>query len=130
MPQPRSITVSVPARHEPRGPVLGDPQPGGLLEPSGVKYIRSASSPNLSRASARSWAWVIAAATLRRLAPYAAAAVWVASESSPASTAAREQSLPVVGQQPAEGVEVHAAILSGRADVGLVWHSIGESASF
>ena len=76
--------------------------------PSGVKYIRDASSPNLSSALRRSSTWVSAAATcsgeaVRRR------AVCAASSITGRSSKAGQQPLPVVGEQPPERLEIQPA---------------------
>ena len=75
--------------------------------PSGVKYIRAASSPNFGAARRRSSTWVSAAATCAGAA-VRRSAVWARQRVAGRLGGPRQQLLAVVGQQPAERVEVHA----------------------
>ena len=104
MPQPRSMTLDGWAAASRAARCAATRGRVACSSASGVKYIRTASSPNLATARARSWTWVSAAAarsasgSIRRTAaaartgsPSASAYAWVARSSSrwPASVSSQ-----------------------------------------
>ena len=122
MPHPRSISVAVSAATQPRGPVGGDRQPGGLLEAFGreVHPLREVAEllrrplPQLHLGDRGGDALRAGSAPRGRPA--------TTGSRRPASVGRGQQPLPVVGEQPAEGVEVHPAILaSARTRSGTRW---------
>ena len=93
MPQPRSTTVRVEAAVSRAARWAATGRRVACSRPSGVKYIRAASSPNFSSALRRSVTWVRAAATwagsdVRR------SSVWARSGSSGASAARASRCWP------------------------------------
>ena len=124
IPQPRSTAERVSAAWSRPARWVATLSRVACSRPSGVKYMRAARSPNFATARRRSSAWVRAAAT-RSADVERRSRAWTAS-SSCVGVRGRldgpgEHGLALVGQQPPEGVEVHAR-QSGSHRAGLPAH--------
>ena len=118
MPHPRSTTDDASNARTRAARCVATDSRVACSSPSGVKYIRAARSPNLVTAARRSAAWESATASRSGAVP----GVVRRSDSCAASGSSvervaqrdgrRQDLLAVVGQQPAERVEVHRLILS------------------
>ena len=133
MPQPRSMTLDGWAAASRAARCAATRGRVACSRASGVKYIRTASSPNFATARVRSWTWVSAAAarsasgSMRRTAaaartgsPSASAYAWVARSSSrwPASVSSQRKesrSTPAILPAPSSRADGAAARQGQRA---------------
>ncbi len=124
----------------PGRPVGGDRQPGGLLEPLGrevhpprqLAELRLGAAPQLHLGHRGGDVLRARRTPQRRLGPQG-----VRRQVGACLRGRGEEPLPLLGQQPAEGVEVHTghprlrpAAATAKTARGPLWHSSGQSASF